>query len=182
MSQLKGKILFGISCLIALVLTAIGAAAGYGLGTMLESEFGATLLAYDWNMIKIVITAVLGVLMLLINLPSVITARQVCRMYNVSHKYAKWSAVSITCGVLMLLVTVGLIALVVYGISEWSGLINVLLATVGLTIDILTIQLALGIGIFVVFLLLFLPLLVSLRGRDGVSALLRKKRAHSDAE
>lgn len=182
MSNLKGKILFIISSLIALVLTAGGAAIGYAAGYLLESEFASTLVAYDWAMIKIVITAILGVLILLITLPSVITARQVCRMYNVSQKYAKWSVSTTIIGVLMLLFTAGLIALVVYGIAEWSGLITLLLGTVGLSIDIMSIQIGLGVGIFVLFLLLFLPLLVSLRGRDSVSAMLRKKRAHSDVE
>lgn len=179
--MIKGKILLVVTCLVALALTAGGAFAGYTLGAELQAMMGAAMLAYDWNLIKIVITAVCGLLVLLVTLPSVITARQVSRMYGVSRKYAKWSPVTIVVGLLMLLITAGLIALVVYQINEMQLMITALLTTAGLALDVLTIQIGAGVVIFATCLLLFLPLLVSLRGRDSVSALLKKKNGGSAA-
>lgn len=179
--MIKGKILLVIACLVALVLTAGGAYAGYVLGAELQATMGAAMLAYDWNLIKIVITAVCGALVLLVALPGVITARQVNRMYGVSRKYAKWSPVTIVVGLLMLLITAGLIALAVYEIGEMQLMITALLTTAGLSLDILTIQIGAGVAILAFCLLLFLPLLISLRGRDSVSALLKKKHGGSAA-
>lgn len=173
--MIKGKILLVVTCLLALVLIAGGAYSGYTLGAELENMMGTAMVAYDWNLIKIIITAACALLVLLVVLPCVITARQVNRMYSVSRKYAKWSPVTIVVGLLMLLITGGLIALAVYEIHEMRLLITTLLAASNLSIEILHLQIGAGAGIFSVCLLLFLPLLVSLRGRDGVSALLRKK-------
>jgi F-type H+-transporting ATPase subunit a len=66
-------------------------------------------------------------------------------------------------------------------ISGVLGLFGLLEAT-GISIDLLTVQVACGVVIFAFFLLLFLPLLVAVRGRDGVSALLKKKRTYSEDE
>ena len=175
MSQIKGKILLIVACLVALVLVAGGAYTGYVLGAELEAMMGAAMVAYNWNLIKIAITAVCGLLVLLVVLPGVITARQVNRMYSVSRKYAKWSPVTIVVGLLMLLITGGLIALAVYEINEMQLLITTLLATAEVSVSILKIQIGAGVGIFAICLLMFLPLLISLRGRDSVSALIRKK-------
>lgn len=185
--MIKGKILLIVSLLVALALTACAAFAGYAAGAVLEAQMAATLVAYDWAAIKIVTAAVCGVLMLLINLPTVITARQVCRMYNVSRKYAKWSVVTILFGLLLLAACGGAIAYVAYMIDSIpAGLITmvnqILVEYASIKVDVLSLQIACGIIIFLFFLLLFLPLMVSLRGRDGVSALLKKKRTYSDDE
>lgn len=185
--MIKGKILFIVSLLIALVLTAAAALTGFVGGQLLEDQVAATMVAYDWNVIKIAITAVLGALMLLATLPNVITARQVCRMYNVSRKYAKWSAVTIILGLLLVAACGGSIAYVAYALNSFPAGIMALIQKmaldyVGLNINVQTLQIACGVVIFLFFLLTFLPLMVSLRMRDSVSAMLRKKRAYSDDE
>lgn len=185
--MIKGKILFLVTLLVALVLTAASALVGYVAATELAVVFEQSLLAFDWDTIKIICAAICGGLMLIITLPTVITARQVCRMYNVSRKYGKWSVSSSLFGLLLAAITGGSIAYVVYMLSKIPQpmvllLQNKLLEATGISIDLLTVQVACGVVIFAFFLLLFLPLLVAVRGRDGVSALLKKKRTYSEDE
>lgn len=186
--MIKGKILFTVTLLIALVLTAGAALGGYFAGEWVYETFGTAFTLYDLSMLPVIFASILGGLVFLVALPNVITARQVCRMYNVSRKYAKWSPVTIIVGVLLLLLVGGAIAGVVYLLQtpEAAGvmmILNTLLAQQGLRLaDVTHLQIYFGCGIFVFALLLFNPILVALRGRDGVSALLKKKRAHSASE
>lgn len=187
--MIKGKILFTITLLIALVFTAAGALGGYGYGIALEQQFGTTFVAYDWNLIKIVITAACAVIAFFPWLPMLIVSRQVCRMYNVSRKYAKWSVGTTLFTLLLVAIAGGGTAYVCYLLNSVPAASYMLLEQmiqqafgVAITLDALTLQIASGVTICSVMLLIFLPLVISLRMRDSVSAMLKKKRAYSEDE
>lgn len=175
MGELKGKILLVTSAVIAVLLVAGCTVGGYLLGDMLQQTTGQMLVAYDWNMIKIAITVAMGVLALLLSVPGVITARQVSRMYDVSRKYARWSVGSIIAGVVMLLVAAAAVFGVCYEINEMQLLIQMLLEME----NVLLIEIGAGVVTLLLCVALMLPLMLSLRVRDCVGALNRKKRARS---
>ena len=64
--MIKGKILFLVTLLVALVLTAASALVGYVAATELAVVFEQSLLAFDWDTIKIICAAICGGLMLII--------------------------------------------------------------------------------------------------------------------
>ena len=115
----------------------------------------------------------MGLLALLLSVPGVITARQISRMYGVGRKYARWSAGSIIVGVVMLLVTAAAVFGVCYEINELQMLIQMLLEME----NILLIEIGAGVVTLLLCIALLLPLMLSLRVRDCVGALNRKKRA-----
>lgn len=178
MSEMKGKFLLGVSCVVMVLVIAGCAVGGYMLGNMLEQTTGQMLVAYNWSAIKIGITVALAVLAALLSVPCVITARQVCRMYHIGHKFARWSVVSTLIGVLMLLATAAAIFGVCYEINAMKLLIQMMLEME----NILLVQVAAGFGTLFLCVALFLPLMMSLRVHDCVSAMSRKKRARSQED
>ncbi len=175
MSDMRGKILLSACCVVT-VLTIVGCAiGGYMLGGSLEQTTGQMLVAYNWSAIKVGITVGLAALAALLSVPCVVVARQVSRMYAVGRRFARWSPASILVGALMLLATAAAIFGVCYEIDAMKLLIQMMLEME----NILLVQIAGGAATLFLCAALFLPLLLSMRVRDCVSAMSRRKRERS---
>ena len=73
----KNQFGFGsVLTLILLVLCTVGGAfAGWKVGGFLKANFGAAFTAYNWDQIRLIVTAALGVCGFLLVLPYVFIAR-----------------------------------------------------------------------------------------------------------